>query len=203
MQGLLERVKPLSKEWMELDNERLRLELEYMEIYTKYNEGKLSNEELINVTDTIDEQLKNTVRKRDSLYEKINNYGQYGHCFIGAYYEVAPTFTFVNGKLPLILIFYWKIIEKIKSDYNTDKVEFICFRNYDDCGGKGVEFSVDGKRIFGTVKTNNTRFESEIDIVTMEITPDMKSNYFEIFSPSEENRKSWEKFEDEFYEDEG
>ncbi|MGQ9706829.1 MAG: hypothetical protein ACUVWP_07540 [bacterium] len=100
---------------------------------------------------------------------------------------------FHNGWIPGLFIFYYKAIDEVKKKYNTDDVEFICFRTFGSLGIRGWEFRAGDKRLFVTTYLEEKLGEPRWHILIKEITPELKSLWMEEYN--DYYKELWKKYE--------
>jgi len=175
MFDMLDKVKPYIYEYMKLVNEKAKLEIEDADYYYK------------SISSEIEEEIK-------EVCKKINGNLQYGFGFVKGIYELPPQMSeFHNGCIPGLFIFYYKAIDEVKEKYNTDDVEFICFRTLGGLGSRGWEFRAGDKRLYVTTYLEEKLGEPRWHILIKEITPDLKSLWIERYNES--YKELWKKYE--------
>ena len=181
MFDMLDRIKPYVYEYMKLDYERA--EIGRGEIYSNY--GYLyKRDKLVEIN-----------KKLEEVSKKINNNSQYGFGFIGGIYELPPRLTqFHNGCIPGLFIFYYKALDEVKREYNTEDVEFVCFRTLGHYGSRGWEFRAGDKRLYVTVSIGPVNGgEPRGKIIIKEITAELSSLWLEKYDES--YRELWKEYE--------
>ena len=194
MWEIIEWIEPYFDKWRAIDLERVAFEIEQSEFWVSHR-GLLSKEEerekkrefLIKATE-IKERLK-------EAWCELIDYGKYGYGFFRGVYELYPGFTtgLHSGCIPPLFIFYKEALEKVKEEYGTDDVEFVCLRSF-GYGSRGWEFRADNKRIYASVILLGEGRKPRGRIYIKEITPDMISPYWEHYRPKEMNKDAWEKY---------
>jgi len=173
---MLEKIKPYIYEYMKLDSERADIE--------KYGHGYYD----------FDSRMKKINEKIEEICKIINGNLQYGFGFANGAYELYPGISsFFNGCIPILFTYYYKAIEEVKDKYNTDDVEFICFRSLGHSGTRGWEFRAGDKRLYVMVDLEGIEGQPRGRIYIEEITPELKSFLREHYKI--ENRDLWKKYE--------
>ena len=177
MFDMIERMEPYWSEMRKLDCEKAMIERE--------GGGLSENRRYIEIKKEMEDLRE---KNRDSRL-------QYGWGYIGGIYELPPGLSqFHNGCVPLLFVYYYKAIDKLKREYNTDDVEFVCLRTLRGYGRRGWEFRVDNKRLYVSVVTGpGSGGEPRGKIYIKEMTPDMRS--FLIDKYDESYRELWKKYE--------
>ncbi|MGQ9707062.1 MAG: hypothetical protein ACUVWP_08730, partial [bacterium] len=180
MWEMLNKIKPYIYELMKLDIERATLE---RESYYSYSENKYSD----------------IMKKMEDIRMRMNDNHKcsgYGWGYIEGIYELPPQMSeFHNGCIPILFIYYFKALDEVKKRYNTEDVEFICFRTFGSLGIRGWEFRAGDKRLYVTVYTEGIGGEPRGKIFINEITSEMKSFWIEEYN--ENYKVLWKEYESE------
>lgn len=175
MWEMLEKIKPYIYELMKLDGERARIEREE----TDFN---------------YDNRYYEIVKNIEEISKKINGNFQYGNGFASGVYELPPRISmFLNGCIPFLFTYYYKALDEVKEKYNTDDVEFVCFRSLGISGSRGWEFRAGNKQLYVTVYLEGIGGEERGKISIKEITPELKSFWIDRYK--KEYRELWKNYE--------
>ena len=182
---MLEKRKPYIYELMKLDNEMAKLDNEMAKLEREgeylYYENKYSD---------ITKEMEEIRIKMNDNHE----YCGYGWGYISGIYELPPQISeFHNGCIPILFYYFFKALDEVKEKYNTNDVEFVCFRTFGSLGSRGWEFRAGDKWLFVTTYLEEKLGEPRWHIRIKEITPELKSLWIEEYN--ENYKELWKEYE--------
>jgi len=197
MWDMIERIKPYFYEWRKIDLERVRFNEEQSNFWL--TRGQLLDEwESKRKSDEFVERYAQIEERLQKAYLLMSKNGQYGFGFANGVYELVPRITeFHNGCIPDLFIFYNDAINRIKKEYKTDDVEFVCLRSLGLSGSRGWEFRAGDKRLYVTINLLHEANKPYGQLFIKEITPELKTFWWDDFTPALGHMEMWNKYKED------